>query len=341
MALPIPIGRQKEVLCLPAKGHFVVLGTAGSGKTTLAILRAAYLANPKTDHHGKTLLVTFNRALVAYLKHLQERRLAYVVVENYHKFARGYLAFQGKMPSHAICRSNQRDKLLAQAVKQISERYEPHPLFKWPVARFSEEFRWMAQHGITTLEAYEDAERIGRAGVRIDRKLRGAVFEIYEAYRDRRESRGMKYDWDDLATAVCVEFDTDDTPRRYRHVVIDEGQDFSPEMIRSLAKAVPLDGSLTFFGMSHNRSMGIVCRGGLRDSTSQRCGNLKRTTEIRSRLLASVSLSRRCHISKVSLISLHQFRRQQMDLCRLSLNVFRLVRKSNLSLNKPAEQQGR
>ena len=79
MALPIPIGRQREVLCLPAKGHFVILGTAGSGKTTLAILRLAYLSDPSTDHHGKTLLVTFNRALVAYLKHLQDRRLAHVV----------------------------------------------------------------------------------------------------------------------------------------------------------------------------------------------------------------------------------------------------------------------
>ena len=54
MALPIPIGRQREVLCLPAKGHFVILGTAGSGKTTLAILRSAYLSDPSTDHHGKT-----------------------------------------------------------------------------------------------------------------------------------------------------------------------------------------------------------------------------------------------------------------------------------------------
>jgi len=52
MALPIPIGRQREVLCLPAKGHFVILGTAGSGKTTLAILRSAYLSDPSTDHHG-------------------------------------------------------------------------------------------------------------------------------------------------------------------------------------------------------------------------------------------------------------------------------------------------
>ena len=42
MSLPKPIGRQKEVLYLPAQGHLAILGTAGSGKTTLAILRAAY-----------------------------------------------------------------------------------------------------------------------------------------------------------------------------------------------------------------------------------------------------------------------------------------------------------
>src|SRR3989442_8054199 len=103
MKLPAPIGRQKEVLYLPTKGHFAVLGTAGSGKTTLAILRSAYLADPDTDHCGKTLLVTFNRALVSYLRHLQEHDFRDVVVENYHTFARGYLAFRGKMARNAIC----------------------------------------------------------------------------------------------------------------------------------------------------------------------------------------------------------------------------------------------
>ncbi len=92
MNLPRPIGRQKEVLYLPARGHFAVLGTAGSGKTTLAMLRSAFLSDPKTEHSGKTLLVTFNKALVSYLKHIQDRQLANVVVENYHTFARGYLA---------------------------------------------------------------------------------------------------------------------------------------------------------------------------------------------------------------------------------------------------------
>ena len=43
-SLPRPIGRQREVLYLPADGYTVVLGTAGSGKTTLAILRSLYLS---------------------------------------------------------------------------------------------------------------------------------------------------------------------------------------------------------------------------------------------------------------------------------------------------------
>ena len=89
MSLPIPVGRQLEVLHLPARGHFVVLGTAGSGKTTLAILRAAYLADPSTDHAGRTLLLTFNKALVAYLRHLQPRSAPNITTENYHLFARG------------------------------------------------------------------------------------------------------------------------------------------------------------------------------------------------------------------------------------------------------------
>src|ERR1700686_3989713 len=97
MSLPTPIGRQKEVLYLPAEGHVAVLGTAGSGKTTLAILRAAHLADPHTEHCGSTLLVTFNVALVTYLRHLTENRLKNVTVEHYHLFARGYLSGRGKL----------------------------------------------------------------------------------------------------------------------------------------------------------------------------------------------------------------------------------------------------
>jgi len=80
-------GKQQEVLALPAKGHIVVLGTAGSGKTTITLYRACHLAN--IPDGGKVLLVTFNRALVEYMRGINHIQSPKLVVENYHKFARG------------------------------------------------------------------------------------------------------------------------------------------------------------------------------------------------------------------------------------------------------------
>jgi superfamily I DNA/RNA helicase len=247
VSLPTPIGRQREVLYLQPRGHFVVLGTAGSGKTTLAILRSAYLADRRTDHHGPTLLVTFNVALVAYLNHLGDQALRGVTVENYHKFARGYLASRGCMRHQAILEPDTRLALIRRAISEVASRYENHPIFSKPEV-LSEEIRWIVQHGVETVDEYMEVERVGRAGARIDRNLRRVVFEILDEYRKVRADSGKLYDWDDLAHAARLEMKGDTSTRRYKHIVIDEGQDFSPEMIRSLATSVPTDGSLTFFG---------------------------------------------------------------------------------------------
>jgi len=248
MSLPRAIGRQKEVLYLPPQGHLAVLGTAGSGKTTLAILRSAYLANSTTEHFGKTLLVTFNNTLVSYLKRLQDDQLADVVIENYHKFARGYLASRGKLSGKSILDPDRREELVKQAVETVSRKHGQNLLLNNRLQLFSEEIRWIVQHGITSLEDYQNFQTVGRIGTRIEYSNRELIFEIYQTYSKRHQQLGMQYDWDNLASAVCAELDADRSPRRYRHIIIDEGQDFSPEMIRSLAKAIPPNGSLTFFG---------------------------------------------------------------------------------------------
>ena len=247
MSFPQPIGRQKEVLYLPAQGHFAVLGTAGSGKTTLAILRAAFLANPKTEHGGKTLLVTFNKALVNYLQHLQNEKLANVTIENYHTFARGYLNSRNKMSRSAILDPDVRENLIKQAIQKNSQNHGLHPLFNYPVELFSEELRWMAQYGIKTYEQYQDfCNRNLKTHFQLEEQE--LVFEIYQTYLNLRQQSGKKYDWDDIATTVADELDIDKSERRYKHIIIDEGQDFSPQMLHSLTKAIPPNGSLTFFG---------------------------------------------------------------------------------------------
>ncbi|MFN8512023.1 MAG: 3'-5' exonuclease [Chloroflexia bacterium] len=113
---------------------------------------------------------------------------------------------------------------------------------------FSDEIAWIAKSGIQTVEQYTDIERIGRSAARLTRDDRPLMFEIYERYKSLRSDSGYDYDWDDLAIAVADEFSVDMNERMYRHVVIDEGQDFSPVMLRSLVKAIPNTGSLTFFG---------------------------------------------------------------------------------------------
>ena len=248
-SLPQPVGRQREVLYLPADGHTVVLGTAGSGKTTLAILRSLFLSDPSTDHGGRTLLVTFNRCLVTYMRHLAGAIRQQVVVENYHSFARGYLSSRGKkLPWGSICNPKDRLRFILLALREAQSDGVQSSLLQRPKEFFDEEFRWIQQHGIADEQDYIEAERVGRATTRVARAERAGLFDLYKGYLDQRQRSGKSYDWDDLSSAVLGEFKSDQGERRYRHIVIDEGQDFSPEMLRSLAAAIPDDGSLSFFG---------------------------------------------------------------------------------------------
>ena len=245
--LPTPVGRQREVLYLPASGRTVVLGTAGSGKTMLAILRSLYLSDPSTAHGGRTLLVTFNRCLVTYMNHLAGSARLAIDVRNYHHFARGYLDSKNKLPWGSICTRDERLRFVEAAVEVARGAGARGSTLDRPKEFFDEEFRWIQRHGIGSGQEYFDAERTGRS-TRVRRAERAAVYDLYTRYLERRRQGGKLYDWDDLASAVLREFGDDRGDRFYRHVVIDEGQDFSPEMLRSLTAAIPGDGSLTFFG---------------------------------------------------------------------------------------------
>ena len=233
---------------LPANGHTVVLGTAGSGKTTLAILRTLYLSDPSTGHGGRTLLVTFNRCLVTYMKHLAGTIQRPVDVRNYHHFARGYLGYRGKLPQRSICSPEERLRYIRLAVNEARADGIQGQMLRRSEEFLDEEFQWIQKHGIASKEDYVAAERIGRTATRVIRAERPLLFDLYTRYLNQRQQGGKSYDWDDLASAVLRELQSDQEKRRYRHVIIDEGQDFSPEMLRSLAAAIPENGSLTFFG---------------------------------------------------------------------------------------------
>lgn len=231
---------------MPAVGHQVVLGTAGTGKTVMAIHRAIHLASPSTPGHGRVLLLTFTNSLVAYLAHLAEGHRSSITVETYHKFARGYLASQGLMTFNSIADADLRRVLISKAVSTVATRYQPGGFFERPLDFFDDELDWIDGQGLDDLDAYLKIERVGRMAP-LRPTSREAIREIRKEMLELLASAGKQYTWSMLPTAVRSALANDTSARWYKHVVVDEAQDLSPEAIRSTAELIPADGSLTIF----------------------------------------------------------------------------------------------
>ncbi|QRI63776.1 AAA family ATPase [Shinella sp. PSBB067] len=247
MPFPVPVKRQREVVYLAAKGHNVILGTAGSGKTTMAILRAAYLSDPELPGNGPVLLLTYNKALGSYIRAISDGRLKNVTVETYHRFARGYLASHNLMERNDILSAGARRRLVESALAEVKALKPATAFLSRTTNFFDTEVGWIAKNGIVSLATYLNANRVGRGEPLLEGSRR-LIWDIRERYLAKRVATNRRYDWDDVALTVSEQFAVDGNPRRYKHIVIDEGQDLSPQMLRSIASAVPPDGTITFFG---------------------------------------------------------------------------------------------
>ncbi|QHE73622.1 UvrD-helicase domain-containing protein [Rhodococcus sp. WAY2] len=283
--LPQPKGKQPKVIHLSSDQHHVVLGTAGTGKSTMAMMRALHLARPSTANNGPVLVVTFNNALVTYLKYLEPAAQSKITIETYAKFARGYLNSKGHMEWGRIAKPEQVSDAVAKAVQSARRRYRGSVLDR-DLDWFIDELHWISGMGFTTEDAYQLADRVGRHTPLQKGLPRKVIWEIRDAYRKFRDEAGFWYDWYDLAAVTRGVFERDSGDRKYLHIIIDEGQDLSPEAIRSLTLAVAPGGSLTFFGDYHQaiygqglswRSAGINLNG---RPTEKFVDNLRNTAEI-------------------------------------------------------------
>src|SRR5262245_9639682 len=101
----------------------------------MAVHRAAYLANPQTAHGGRTLLLSYNKSLLAYLNYLRPPELGGVDVRNYHRFARGYLNSRRLLTDSKICSSDGlRQLFLAKAIARVRAGGEKGALLERPLA---------------------------------------------------------------------------------------------------------------------------------------------------------------------------------------------------------------
>lgn len=238
-----PSGKQYEIIDLPMEGHNVVLGSAGSGKSVCALLRALSLSQVKNE---KVLILTYNNSLVNYLKNIEEEQNN-IFIMTYHKFVVNYLKECGVLGTNSIVKNEYlKSKFIREAIKKISNKFSDMAIFKREKF-IIEEISWMQKVGCLSLEEYESITRYGRGKARIDRVNRKYIFYIYKAYLEIREANGFQYDWDDIAY-YANKYVNNFRNKNYKHIIMDEGQDFSPSMIRFVVNYIGDEGSVMYLG---------------------------------------------------------------------------------------------
>ena len=228
---------------MPAAGFTVILGAAGSGKTTAALKRAVYFASQ--PEQPRVLLVTWNRLLAAQLltqdtKKTLPRRLT---VEGFPDFAVRSLKYCGMLSGTGrILDEHRRITYIRQAVQHCRDAHPEERLFTMPEAFFAEEIR-VQQH---TEPFLSDRSRPDGYRTYPEQLLR-CTDAVLRKYLELRTFGDWRFDANDLPALLCRAAGEGRAPLRYAHIIVDDAQDYSPAMLRALYSALEPGGSMTLF----------------------------------------------------------------------------------------------
>ena len=224
---------QARVVRRNFNGPSRIRGAAGTGKTVVALHRAAHLARTM---EGRVLVTTFVRTLPKVMSALTERLAPDVVdridFRSVHSFALDVLVQRGRP---VVIDPTAADRIF----KDLWEREgRSGPLGKVDPAPayWQEEIAHVLKgRGLSRFEQYAALPRTGRRRP-LSRELRAEAWGLYVAYEQAIAKRGI-LDWADVI--LEAENSLAETPLTgYSAVVVDEAQDLSCAMIRMLHSVV-------------------------------------------------------------------------------------------------------
>lgn len=242
---------QRKLVERSWNGPVRVLGGAGTGKTVAAIHRAKWLAqNVFTHEHDRILFTTYTRNLAADIqenlsKICSKEVLRKIEVVNLDRWVSVFLKRNGY--DFEIDYGNRTGLLWKRAVDMAPD--EPH----LPPEFYREEWERVVQsQAISTAGEYMKASRVGR-GVRLNRKMRKAVWSVFEEYRTLLNENGLREPADAMRDARLL-IESGNEPLPYRSVIVDEAQDMGFQAFMLIRQIVP-EGKNDLFitGDAHQR----------------------------------------------------------------------------------------
>ncbi len=241
---------QSKLIEAEPNGYALIKGIAGSGKTTIALHRALFLhRNFCFGPEERVLLATFNRTLINYLqcifedvKEKHDGLYANIFSSNvgnvdiqtvdqiiFHYYNE-HLAEPGFSPLYDQKIVTQ---LLTESIRNLPDEYKDlSVLFDHNFVL--DEIMWLKACRYLDIEEYQQVDRIGRTKTTSDDSpqrlpknspVRRGVFEIMQNFDKLTHKKGLIHNRD-MANKV-IEHAQANPPNRYKHIIIDEGQDLT------------------------------------------------------------------------------------------------------------------
>ncbi len=233
---------QRRLVRANFNGPARVLGGAGTGKTVVAMHRAQHLASGCADNE-RILFTTFTKSLITDIKNNLQKICSYdeiKKIEVLHLDAWCHSFLKGKNYKHEVAYSPpggsphpKQAKLWAQALEELDS------------GDFTSEFlreEWDKVIQYNDIETFADYARVPRPGrrSRLGRAQRHAIWPVFREYRTLLNEHQL---WEppDMMRAARSILEANNLNAGFRHIIVDEIQDFHPQAFRLLRAMVPPD----------------------------------------------------------------------------------------------------
>ncbi len=233
---------QRSMVDADFSGPARVAGSAGTGKTVVALHRAANILI--SDPKSKVLLTTFSSPLANALNH----KLRILVGENAHILSRvTVLPFQG-IASEMFMLTKAHDPRPAK-LKHIQDAIGQASQLIGDVG-FSDRFllsEWRTvvdAWDVRDFESYSSVPRLGRKN-RLGAKQRERIWPIFEAARGYLKKIGVQT-WAEIFGTVTAHFGQR-SEKPFSHIIVDEAQDLGVSELRMLVALAPTGSNRLFF----------------------------------------------------------------------------------------------
>lgn len=245
---------QRRIIENKPKGHVLVKGVAGSGKTTVAVHKIPFLLKDYCyEKDDKVLVITYNKSLVNYVKYIyeeieknkKEEQLSLGIYESGDKdklyietidnIVFKYFILNTENEKLKIANDNQVTKALLDAIMKVRENYKKiNVLDEKNITFIKEEIRWMKSCNYTDIEEYQNIDRIGRISnnniesphkLRKNSQIRQAIFEVMLQYNENLKKDKL-VDVQDILL-IALRQAQKQVEEKYTHIIVDETQDLT------------------------------------------------------------------------------------------------------------------